>query len=679
MKKSICILLPLLLVSGLTATVVADQDRALLPHGPMTRLDFVGAKSLPAGHFGGKDGELGDAAVTSDRYDMLRNALDLRLDPADSSLEGSVQMVFASRHNGLVDFVFDLNRSLVVDAVSHASGPLVFSHQADSVIVNLPTALASGVVDSLVVHYHGNDTSPVANRGLLFKAHFPLPEIDRDLLVPIIANMSQPAYAQAWWPCKDRPDDKILVSMTLTVPDTLVGVSNGRLLGAAPADPGWKTYRWREDYPIATYLVSVAVSDYRELTDPCTTTLGTDVPLHHWVFPSDVADAVVDFAPMCDMVDFCESRFGPYPFAGEKYGHAEFLWPGAMEHQTVTSIGSGYLTGLGLHEWLLVHELGHQWFGDSLTPADWADIWLNEGFATYTEALWFEHSVGEAAYHIFMAKARHEGEWVAQGPVYDPVPIFPGRVIYDKGAWILHMLRGRMGDADFFGLVKEWAQGTGRALGYVETQDFIDLATSWAKEDLNDFLWTYLTSTTLPLISMDYEVSGGQAGTDTHLKVVLRQLQTTPLFDNIFPVVVTTTTGQTTHRVRLSSVATAAEFELSAAIVKVELDPEHWVLRQDVSTPVVPEGLSVVFPNPSRGSYVVFRYRLEQSARLQLRVYDVMGREVASLVPDENEPGMNEWGWKVAGDGGERIPSGVYWAALFVDDRRSVAKFSIVR
>lgn len=317
-------LLVVLLVAAAGSPDPARAASAELPHSPLTRAEFVGAKMIP----GDKDGELGDAAVTSDRYDVLRHHLDLRIDPATESISGAVQMVFASRFAGLTDVVFDLIANLDVAGIDHASGALPFTHDADSVTVTLPTGLAVGEIDSFVIRYGGVPTSPVVNRGLMFKTHFPLPPIPQENLVPIVANVSQPAYAQSWWPCKDRPDDKFTMTMNLTVPDTLVGVSNGNLTGEAPADPGWKTYSWREDYPIATYLLSVAISDYVLLDETCVTTAGTVVPLDNYVFPRDVANALIDFAPVCDMMDFSESLWGTYPFAGEKYAHAVILWPG---------------------------------------------------------------------------------------------------------------------------------------------------------------------------------------------------------------------------------------------------------------------------------------------------------------------------------------------------------------
>jgi aminopeptidase N len=675
-------LLNVVLLAAVSQAFAADRD---LPHGPLTRLEFEMDKAVASGSPGDKSGELGDAAAGSYRYDVLRYDLDLRIDPSTQNISGTVKMVFAGAPELLepdfIDFVFDLRHTLTVDAVTHLSGPLVFTHDADAVSVVLPVPLAVGDVDSLVVSYSGLPRSPVVNRGLMFKTYPHEPGDPETETSPIIANMSQPAYAQSWWPCKDKPGDKFMVTMQLTVPDALFGVSNGTLVSETAADPGWITYAWREDYPIAAYLVSVAISDYVLLEEACTTSgLGSVVPLKNWVFMFDVEDAIVDFEPLCEMMDFCESRFGAYPFLGEKYGHAEFLWPGAMEHQTVTSIGHGSLDGDGNHAWLIVHELAHQWFGDSLTPDIWADIWLNEGFATYSEALWFEHKVDQDAYFTYLANRRNEKEWASEGPVYDPVPVFPGRVIYDKGAWILHMLRWRMGDGPFFGFVEDWSTGIDRRDGTVITQDLINLATSLAGEPLDEFFRPYLNETILPQISFDYEIGPGNAGEDTKLSVTLRQNQW-PHFDNVFPLVVTTATGTTTERIPLTTDSNTVVLEYPAAVTNVELDPEKWVLWNEFTSGTIPQGLTRVYPNPSAGGYVVFGYELAQPARVVVRVMDSMGRQVYHHDLGTVQPvsGGNEYGWNVRTVSGARVPSGVYWAALEIAGQRYVSKFSVVR
>lgn len=654
-----------------------------LPHGPLTRDMFVAAKTgvlVDGAGLKANNGELGDAAALSDRYDMVRCGLVFRLNPALRLIEGDVTLVFTSEFEGLGQAVFDMRDALTVNGVSHTSGALTFVHEGDSLVVTLPTPLAVGSTDSVTIVYEGNTTEPLSNRGLLFRTHTAENGGSTDDLVPVVANLSQPAYAQTWWPCKDKPGDKFLVSMDVTVPDTLVAVSNGTLLGVEPAEPGWMTYRWAEAYPIATYLVSVAVSDYVLLAEDCQTSGGSFVPLRHWVFPKDQAAAEIEFADMCPMMEFCEQNFGPYPFQGEKYGHAEFIWNGAMEHQTVTSIGHGSFNPPGTHQWLVMHELAHQWFGDSLTPAEWADVWLNEGFATYAEALWFEETEGTAAYHEFMDMKRNEADWLRQGPVYDPMPVFPGRVIYDKGAWILHILRGRMGDAAFFGMIEEWSDGGGRPLDFVVTQELIDLAESWAGEDLDDAVWPYLNETELPRLAFDYTVTEDDAASNYRVNISLRQVQR-PFYDLVLPLVVTTAAGPETRRLHLSSLTLAQEFEFYDPIVSVELDPDHWGLWNPAQTGGGSGGIELAYPNPSPDGVINFRFTLGSPSRVVLRIFDAMGHDFSTtdygiMAP---EAGYNEVTWDGRGSHGRRAPSAIYWASLEVNGVRSVRKFSVIR
>ena len=668
-------------LAGLLLLVVAP-DRAPAAAGPphppihaLDRLQFREAKTLPAD----KDGGHGDAAVTSDNYDMQHYDLDLTIDPDVQYIAGSVNMVFASRVAGLQEMVFDLASTLTVQRIEHLSGDLVFTHAADSVAVVLPAALATGEVDSVRVVYEGVPTPPLYNYGLIFRRHNAGAGSDPEDEGPIVANLSEPAYAQSWWPCKDKPGDKATSSVTLHVPLDIVAVSNGTLAAVTDEGGGWQSYRWWESYPIAPYLISVAISDYTLLQQECSTTLTASIPLRNWVFPPDAADAAVDFAPLCDMIDFCESVYGPYPFQGEKYGHAEFLWPGAMEHQTVTSIGQASIDGDGQHDWMIVHELGHQWFGDSLTPATWADIWLNEGFATYTEALWVEHNEGAAAYRQYLIDSIDYGMWERQGPVYDPMPVFPGRVIYDKGAWIVHMLRGRLGDAAFFTLLHDWTNEDGRPLATVTTEAFVDLAGAAAGEDLTAFFDPWLNSTAIPQIVFQYGVDDPESGpADSRLRVDLRQVQT-PLFDNIFPVRITTTAGVVDRTVRLDEATASATWDLGAAVTDVALDPDRWLLWQ--AAPGTGDGnrITLIYPNPARG-YAYIRYHLDAEAAVRVRIYDAYGHEVylhdlGRVLPDS---GFNETVWDLRDGRDAAVASGVYWVTVEIDGQRSVRKMAVI-
>ncbi len=661
----------------LPASAPAVTPPPVPPHGPFTREVWEG-KQLPAD----KGPEHGDAAVTSDGYDVWRYDLALRVDPNDSTLTATVGIVFASRRAGLANVVLDLaNRGLTVSAVHDGLGARPFVHAGDSLTVTLRTPLAEHAVDSLRVAYAGVPRSPQPDRGLFWKSHFHYNE-DTGQNVNggrIVASMSQPAYAKYWWPCKDRPDDKAdTVRVAVTVPDTMVVAGNGLLVGEAPADPGWKTYTWFSTYPLASYLVSVAISNYESWQEDCTTTLGTSIPLANYIFPLDRADAEVDLASVCDMLEACEGWFGPYPFPREKYGHAEFVWGGAMEHQTCTSLGSVFIDGEGTAQGIIVHELAHQWYGDSLTPRAWADIWLNEGFATYAEALWAEHLGGAARYADYMTRIRDPRDWVGDSPVYDPVPVFPGWVIYRKGAWILHMLRGRLGDAAFFPLLDEWTNGGGRPLTTVITEEFVDLAGEHAGEDLGPFFWPYLTTDAVPEIVMSHVTTDGPRGSQTRLDLELRQLQS-PLFDNVYPVRVITAGPDTTVHVRLAAASTTLTFDLPGAVENVILDPEAWVLWRGGTLGEV-NRLQVVYPNPTRADLATLRFRLAAPTPVVVAIYDARGalvhRADLGTVTPTGEYELYSWDCRREG---ARVASGVYWATVEIAGERSVRKFTVLR
>jgi len=687
MHRRLLLLLPVTLV-------LLSLAAAAPVHGPLTRGAWE-AKTWPAD----KDPENGENAVTSDRYDVLRYELDVTVDPGpregDGHLAGTVKTVFAPVVDGLTDVVMDFSdRSLVISEVRSGGDLLAFAHAADSLVVTFPAPLSRGSVDSLTVTYAGVPTAPDPDRGLFFKDRFSWDGQVNRYVGRVASTMCQPSYAKYWWPCKDRPDDKAdTVRIRVTVPDTMIVASNGRRLGETVDPVGQtKTVTWESTYPIATYLVSIAVTNYAWWEDTCETEAGTSVPIVNFVYPEDEALARVDFEPLCAMMDACETWFGVYPFAREKYGHAEFPWGGAMEHQTCTSYGAGFITGDNRADVYVMHELAHQWFGDSLTPAAWGDIWLNEGFATLSEALWTEHVIAQGqgpiaareVYFEYIDAMRDRDDWAGWGPVLDPVPVLT-RLVYDKGAWILHMLRGRLGDQAFVDLLRAWTGEPSRAYATVTTEDFIQLAGLHAGEDLQPFFDPYLTTEAVPEVSLRYAVGDGPGGTATRAEVTLAQVQGGPLFDNVYHLTAATAAGDTTLAFRLGEATRTETYDLDAAIERITLvqGARGWVLWEPAGAVGTREIVYATVPNPGPGSdgLVRFRYRLLAPKPVRVQVYDLRGAEVFASDLGVVEPAgdFNEFAWDGRGTGGGRVASGVYFAAVEIQGRTSFRKFTVIR
>jgi aminopeptidase N len=253
----------------------------------------------------------------------------------------------------------------------------------------------------------------------------------------LIYNISEPTYAATWFVCDDDPADKALLDIEITNDSQFVSVSNGKLESIKNYD-GQKIYHYKTIYPISTYLIAVYSAPYLNYHDDYAGLDGKDsMKIEYYVLPEHLKKSKVDFAKHTEMIKVFSELFGEYPFIKEKYGVAEFLWNfGAMENQTNTGIGYNFLSGNDFFKDTYVHELAHHWWGNSVSPKSWDDIWLNEGFATYCEALYAEAKYGKSA---LISKMMSKFSKHFSGTLYAPKNLF-GSTVYDKGAWILHML-----------------------------------------------------------------------------------------------------------------------------------------------------------------------------------------------------------------------------------------------
>ncbi|GII52150.1 putative peptidase M1, membrane alanine aminopeptidase [Planotetraspora thailandica] len=303
---------------------------------------------------------------------------------------------------------------------------------------------------------------------------------------------SQPIGAPSWFPCNDRPGNKASYRISVTAASAYQVIANGRLVSKSRAASG-TTWVYEQDEPMATYLASVQIGRYQRAELPGT------VP-QSLAFPGRLAAQVKhDFGRQEHMLAVFAERFGPYPFDAYNVVVVDDELEIPIEAQGMSIFGRNHVDGRRRSERLVAHELAHQWFGNSLTLADWRDIWLHEGFSAYAEWVWSEASGDEPA-------GEHARRWhrrLASLPqdlvLADPGPenIFDDRV-YKRGALALHALRGTLGDAAFFAMVREWTAA--KRYGVVTTREFIGHAQRYAHRPLDTFFWTWLYDARLPYL-----------------------------------------------------------------------------------------------------------------------------------------------------------------------------------
>lgn len=407
--------------------------------------------------------------------DVLHYKLELEFRLNEHWIGGSNVITVRSLIDGLTGFRFRLHQVLTISDVRVDDVPATWTRVDEaSVDVTLNRAYAAGEEFHVLVAYAGNP-----------------PQSGYLSITPSHAyNVSEPWFAYLWWPVKDDLLDKTTAELAFTVPNGFVVASNGSLLGIDALDGSRQRYRWSTQYPTADYLYCFGIANYNTF-DATWTYGGTTMPLKFYITPaSDDPQNRASCLATADMLTVFSDLYGIYPFIQEKYGIYEFsdVAFGGMEHQTMT--GQQYFG-----EEITSHELAHQWWGDNVTCATWHDIWLNEGFATYSSALYEEFRPGGSAQwlHWMMSYLRPTKFY---GTVYcfdasDPERLFDYDYTYLKGGWVLHMLRHVIGDAAFFQTLAAYrAEFQG---GAATTADFERIVEAVSGRELSWFFaeWVY--------------------------------------------------------------------------------------------------------------------------------------------------------------------------------------------
>lgn len=493
---------------------------------------------------------------------------------------------------------------------------------------------------------------------------------------PLISTLSEPYYARNWWPCIDNPRDKAdSVTIRVRVPSHLSVGSNGTLEEVVPEGDGTQTWIWKERYPITTYLVSLAISDYAILEDEWNYN-GIHMPIMHFVFPEQLETVRTAFAPLPEMLTAFSDLFGVYPFHTEKYGHAVFQWGGGMEHQTLTSIGAV------TPQWerIYAHELGHQWFGDLITCHNWQEIWMNEGFASYTEALWEEYSRGWNAYVQFFRNTLSSiRTWGIRSVfVRDTTSVSSifHRTVYTKGMWVLHMLRFELGDSLFLDILKKYATDSAFRFSTVTTGQFQQFCEELSGRDLEEFFRQWIYYEGYPIIRYNFLVNGNgvqfrmqQSQTDS--------FSTSAYYTLRLPVRLIYADGSREDRnILLPAVRDfSGVLEADKSVSSVILDPDNRILaKYYADKQLIPETsrFVTIFPNPSR-SQLFLDLNESPSRKVELAIYDLTGRSLFRqlLLPGEIVlPLAVHEIWPAF----RTLPTGIYILQTSLDGRKTEQK-----
>lgn len=505
-------------------------------------------------------------------YDVQNYSIKIRIDFREKYIYGNVSMNFINLSDTLSRVYVNFTDDMKVNYVRSNGRELNYARENDYLIVFTEGIFRESESCELEITYEGKPLKKGFDS-------FSFKTIDDE---PMVYTLSEPEYARTWWPCKDTPSDKSLAEIFITVPSQMTAVSNGLLQSIKDEPDGEKTFHWKSTYPITTYLVSICAARYDHRSESYVSLDGSrTMPVDYYTLPAYTEKAKVDWENTVPMIKFFSEKFGEYPFIDEKYGMVMFGWSGgAMEHQTLSSMGYTLVKGDGRYEDIVAHELVHQWYGDAVSPLTWKDIWLNEGFATYGEALWIENIKGEQGYTDYMKK---QDLSFFNGTVYDPEGFIFSSTVYKKGCWCLHMLRGVVGDSVFFQILRSYYEKFKyKSAG---TNDFIDLCNEVSGQDLNTFFdqWIYKGKGRPEyLYSWTAEKTGSGSESELYkLKLNLKQMQTDDIDVYEMPVEVYVTTENGNEEFIFLNDKRNQEFEqtLKSKPVDITIDPNYRILK----------------------------------------------------------------------------------------------------
>ncbi|MCS7190187.1 MAG: M1 family aminopeptidase [Fimbriimonadales bacterium] len=579
--------------------------------------------------------------------DVQHYDLTLEVVPSTQTLIGSCVMTVKVTQPTLNAFRFRLRDNFLITGLRLDGRPIPFVRESVTTVrAEFDRPYVQDEVFQLRVDYQGVPVS---------RGFGSIEFTTRSSGAVIVATLSQPYYAYTWWPAKDENTDKATLTFTLITPRDMFAVANGMLQAVEDLPNNRRRYRYQHNYPIAPYLVAFAATNYQSWSRSFTYN-GQTMPVDFYIYPENNTASNRAAWELClPMLRVFSDLFGVYPFIQERYGIYQFQFGGGMEHQTMSGQG-------GFGESLTAHELAHQWWGNMVTCATWNDIWLNEGFATYSEALWLEYRNGTsdpAALRSAMLSRRPTN---LNGSVYrydtsSVNAIFSSNFAYRKGAWVLHSLRWVLGTERFFELLARYRQR--HAYSHATTDDFQAVAEEVWGGEMDWFFQPWVYGVGAPSYNWGWTTT--TVNGKNYLLMSIRQTQPSNYGLYTMPIGIRATIGNQTQNLRLWNSAQTQYYVIpvSGTVSNLAFDPEEWILKGSSTQEAYQPGPPVIVEmNPAPGVVSASVRQIDlyfqtpvaiNAAQVQLRgatqgainfsfTYDANARRVRLTLPEPLKP-----------------------------------------
>ncbi len=597
------------------------------------------------------------SGTTQNNYDVKFYHISVEAKNTSTKLSAITDVGVVAMQNS-DSIILDFGKQMTINDLRVNNKKVEFSHKNNKLIVY--DHFYSDLYYTVKISYAGDGAYPKGEEAVILKEYSPFGYF--------FYTLTEPYSTKYWFPCKEVLTDKAdSVFVDISIPDEFKAGSVGLLDTVVESDTGWVQYQWKSYYPTSFYLISIAFGDYLDYTFQYTN--GEDsFPVVNLIYNSQ--DFLQQEKERIDttktFLDIFTDLFGPYPFKDEKYGHCLVPSGGGMEHQTMTTLGNFSFN-------LVAHELAHQWFGDYVTCSSWNDIWINEGFASYSEYLVSEYLGSDEDATSWMAYAHELAMSSDRGSVYvpdsvvdDESRVFNYNLTYKKGAAILHMLRHEINNDDlFFGALKSYLEKY--KYGTASAEDFKEHVESFCDIDLEAFFEQWYYGSGYPIYSFNWYQENGE--------FVLVSTQTTsdpaytPFFKQTLPILLTFPHGDTLIEVPINDPVTTYRVSVDKPVYYVTIDPGEICIK-DVQNVSRLDSLSsvalkeiLIYPNPASTSIRI--YSNFQYERIDLRFINIDGRLVKSInnvIPDGSEHNITD------------LQPGLYFVSIETGDKHGLIK-----